>query len=122
MIFTDSLVWTMAEIFFAAGAEKILPGVAGVPDELHSLEEAEVLRRNPPGAADMVCASNHVFGTTRMHGDPTRGVVDETCKAHDFDNLYITDTGVFPLSPAVNPMFTGMALAHRSAQALAGRL
>ncbi len=115
-------VWTMAEIFFAAGAEKILPGVAGVPDELHSLEEAEVLRRDPPGAAELVCASTHVFGTTRMHGDPARGVVDEECRAHDLDNLYIVDTGVFPLSPAVNPMFTGMALAHRSARALARRL
>jgi choline dehydrogenase-like flavoprotein len=115
-------VWVMTEIFFAAGARKIVPGVAGHPDEMHSLAEAEVLRRKPPRARDMVCASTHVFGTARMHGDPRRGVVDEDGKAHDLDNLYIADTSIFPLSPSVNPMFTGMALARRSALALAERI
>ncbi|HTY18637.1 MAG TPA: GMC family oxidoreductase [Myxococcota bacterium] len=115
-------VWMLAEIFFAAGARKILPGVAGLPDELHSLEEAEVLRRKVPGAEDLVCASTHVFGTTRMHGDPRRGVVGEDLRAHDLDNLYVVDTGVFPMSPAVNPMFTGMALAHRAARTLTDRI
>jgi choline dehydrogenase-like flavoprotein len=57
-----------------------------------------------------------------MHGDPRQGVVDEDCRAHDLDNLYVVDTGVFPGSPAVNPMFTAMALARRSALALAGRV
>ena len=115
-------VWVMAEIFFAAGARKILPGLAGYPDEMHSIAEAELLRSRPPRARDMVCASTHVFGTARMHGDPRRGVVDEDLKAHDLDNLYVVDTSVFPLSPAVNPMFTGMALARRSALALADRV
>jgi choline dehydrogenase-like flavoprotein len=115
-------VWALAQIFFAAGAERILPGVAGLPDELDSLEAARVLERQPPRAGDLVVASTHVFGTTRMHGDPRHGVVDEDCRAHDLDNLYVVDTGVFPGSPAVNPMFTGMALARRAALALAGRL
>jgi choline dehydrogenase-like flavoprotein len=115
-------IWNMAEIFFAAGARKIMPGVAGLPDEIHSLADAEVLRRHVLRPSDIVVASTHVFGTTRMHGDPRRGVVDEDCKAHDLDNLYVVDTGVFPLSPAVNPMLTGMALARRSARALAERL
>jgi choline dehydrogenase-like flavoprotein len=115
-------VWALAQIFFAAGAERILPGVAGLPDEIGSLEAARVLERRPPRAGDLVVASTHVFGTTRMHRDPTRGVVDEDCKAHDLDNLYVVDTGVFPGSPAVNPMFTGMAIARRAALALAGRV
>jgi choline dehydrogenase-like flavoprotein len=115
-------VFTLIELFFAAGAQRVLPGVHGMPDELRSLEEAEPLRRRVPGANQLVCASTHVFGTTRMHGDPRRGVVDEFGKAHDLDNLYIVDTGIFPLSPAVNPMFTGMALAHRAARELAERL
>ena len=115
-------VWVMTEIFFAAGARKVVPGVAGHPDEMYSLAEAEVLRKKPPRAGDMVCASTHVFGTARMHGDPRHGVVDEDGKAHDLDNLYIADTSIFPLSPSVNPMFTGMALARRSALALADRV
>jgi choline dehydrogenase-like flavoprotein len=115
-------IWNMAEIFFAAGARKIMPGVVGLPDEMHSLAEAEVLRRHVLRPSEIVTASTHVFGTTRMHGDPRLGVVDEDCRAHDLDNLYVVDTGVFPLSPAVNPMFTGMALARRAALALADRL
>lgn len=115
-------VWALTQLFFAAGAERVLPGVAGLPDEMHSLDEARVLEQRPARAGDLVVASTHVFGSTRMHGDPSRGVVDEDCKTHDLDNLYVVDTGVFPMSPAVNPMFTGMALARRGALALAGRV
>jgi choline dehydrogenase-like flavoprotein len=55
-----------------------------------------------------------------MHGDPAQGVVDELGRCHDFDNLYIADSGVFPQCPSVNPMWTVMALARRTAHALAG--
>jgi choline dehydrogenase-like flavoprotein len=114
-------LWVLAEMFFAAGARRILPGVHGVPDELHSLAEAEILRRREIRPTDLVVASNHAFCTTRMHGDPARGVVDELGKCHDLDNLWIADTGVFPRSTGVNPMLTGMALARRTALAIAGR-
>jgi len=112
----------LAELFFAAGAEKIIPGVRGIPDVLHSREEAEVLRTHPLRAEDLVIGGNHAFCTTRMHGDPKRGVVDEDGKCHDLENLYIADTGIFPQCPSVNPMFTGMALAHRQAAAINDRI
>jgi choline dehydrogenase-like flavoprotein len=108
----------LCELFFAAGACKVLPGVHGVPDELHSLAEVDRLRRREIRPSDLVVASNHVFCTTRMHGDPRLGVVDEFGRCHDLDNLWIADTGVFPRCTGVNPMFTGMALAHRTALAL----
>jgi len=108
----------LAEIFFAAGAEKVIPGVHGLPDELYSREEARVLGTRSWKATDVTTGSTHVFCTTRMHGDPARGVVDELGRCHDFDNLYIADTGVFPRCTSVNPMLTGMALAHRTAQSL----
>jgi choline dehydrogenase-like flavoprotein len=57
-----------------------------------------------------------------MHGDPNRGVVDEDGRCHDLDNLYVADTGIFPDCPSVNPMFTGMALAHRQAVRIADRI
>jgi choline dehydrogenase-like flavoprotein len=109
----------MARMLFAVGARKVLPGVHGVPDELHSLAEAEVLRTRAFKATDFVVASNHAFCSTRMHGDPRRGVVDETGRCHDVDNLWVVDTGIFPRCTSVNPMFTAMALAHRAAGALA---
>ena len=115
-------LWTLTELLFAAGAKTVLPGVHGIPPELHSLEEAEVLRRHPIRDRDLVLGANHVFCTTRMHGDPRRGVVDEYGRCHEFDNLWIVDTGIFPQCPSVNPMWTGMALAHRAARTLAERL
>jgi len=65
---------------------------------------------------------NHAFCTTRMHGSAEKGVVDEWGHSHDVENLWVADTGVFPRCPSVNPMWTVMALAHRSAHALADRL
>jgi choline dehydrogenase-like flavoprotein len=114
-ILTHSL-WVIAEILFAAGARKIIPGVIGLPAEMHSLDEARVLQSHPIQARDLVSAGNHAFCTTRMHGDSSLGVVDEFGRCHDMDNLYITDTGIFPRCPSVNPMFTGMALAHRAGE------
>ena len=108
-------LWVLTEMFFAAGAEKIIPGVLRFPYQLDSLEEAELLRTRRIRAEDLVFGGNHAFCTTRMHGDPQCGVVDEDGRCHDFDNLWIVDTGIFPRCPSVNPMWTGMALAHRAA-------
>jgi choline dehydrogenase-like flavoprotein len=115
-------LYALAEIFFAAGAERVLPGVHGLPSILHSLAEADVLRSHPLRAHDLVLGGNHAFCTTRMHGDPRRGVVDEHGRCHDLENLWIADSGVFPRCPSVNPMWTVMALARRTALALADRL
>jgi choline dehydrogenase-like flavoprotein len=114
-------LYALAEIFFAAGAHTINPGVHGVAHELRSLEEATVLRDRPLRATDLVLGGNHVFCTTRMHGNPRMGVVNEMGQCHDIENLFIADTGIFPQCPTVNPMWTGMALAHRTAHHIAQR-
>ena len=115
-------LFVIAELLFAAGAEKVLPGVGGIPDSFTSLEDAAILDSPAVKPSNLVVGGNHVFCTTRMHGDPTRGVVDEDGRCHDMENLYIADTGIFPQCPSVNPMFTGMALARRQALILAERL
>jgi choline dehydrogenase-like flavoprotein len=117
-ILVDALA-TLAEVFFAAGARTILPGVHRIPDEIRSRDEAEVIRRTRFRPSDFVVGGNHAFCTTRMHGDPDHGVVDEYGRSHDLAGLWITDTGVFPECPSVNPMWTCMALAHRTAGAIA---
>jgi choline dehydrogenase-like flavoprotein len=112
-------LFALTEIFFAAGAHTVLPGVHGLPEELRSLDEARILRTHPMRPSDLVLGGNHAFCTTRMHGDPAQGVVDEQGRCHDLDNLYIADSGVFPQCPSVNPMWTVMALARRTAHAVA---
>jgi choline dehydrogenase-like flavoprotein len=66
----------------------------------------------------LVEGSHHHFGTTRMHADPARGVVDPVCNVHSVDNLYIAGTSVFPTYGASNPTLTIIALSIRLADHL----
>ncbi len=63
---------------------------------------------------------SHQCGTARMGADPRSSVVDQWCKAHDLNNLYIVDASVLPTSAAVNPSLTIAALALRTAEHIAG--
>lgn len=111
----------LSDICWASGAVAILPGLNGVPEVLESKAQAEIIRTKKLTAADTISAANHAFGTTRMARRADQGVVDEEGRVHDLENVYITDTGIFPGSPAVNPMLTCMALADRIAQGIAAR-
>jgi choline dehydrogenase-like flavoprotein len=61
------------------------------------------------------------MGTTRMHVDPKRGVVDPDCRVHGVANLYVAGSSVFPTSGYANPTFTIVALALRLADHLKTR-
>ncbi len=112
----------LADICWASGAEAILPGLNGMPAMLHSKREAdEAFSKYRMRAGDPVTASNHAFGSTRMSKNPKEGVVDQTGRCHDTDNVYVVDTGIFSGSPAVNPMHTCMALADYIAQGIIAR-
>jgi choline dehydrogenase-like flavoprotein len=49
-------------------------------------------------------------------------VLDENCRAHEVDNLYVVDTSFFPSIGAVNPALTAMANALRVGDHLLERL
>ena len=57
----------------------------------------------------------HQCGTARMGEDPVTSVVDQDCRAHDVENMWIVDASVFPSSGAVNPALTIAANALRVA-------
>jgi len=57
----------------------------------------------------------HVCGTCRMGTNPKISVVNENCQSHEFDNLYISDSSVFPTSGGTNPALTIIANALRIA-------
>lgn len=65
---------------------------------------------------------NHHMGTTRMHDDPHRGVVDANSKVHGVANLYIAGSAVFPTYGASNPTLNLIALVLRLADHLKGQL
>jgi choline dehydrogenase-like flavoprotein len=64
----------------------------------------------------------HQAGTCRFGSDPSTSVLNEDCRAHEVDNLYLVDTSVFPSIGAVNPALTEMANSVRVGDRLLGRL
>jgi choline dehydrogenase-like flavoprotein len=64
----------------------------------------------------------HQLGTVRFGTDPKSSVLDPWCKAHELDNLYVTDTSFFVTSAAVNPTLTTVANALRVGDHLIERL
>jgi choline dehydrogenase-like flavoprotein len=62
---------------------------------------------------------HHHSGTTRMHTDPSEGVVDEQLRVHGMENLYVAGSSVFPTAGFANPTLTAIALALRLADHLA---
>ncbi|GJD48716.1 6'''-hydroxyparomomycin C oxidase [Methylobacterium crusticola] len=64
----------------------------------------------------------HQAGTLRFGTDPATSVLDLDCKAHELDNLYVTDASFFPSIGAVNPTLTIIANALRVGDHLARRL
>ena len=60
-----------------------------------------------------VAGCAHQAGTVRFGHDPSTSVLDENCRAHEVDNLYVVDTSFFPSIGAVNPALTAMANAIR---------
>lgn len=63
--------------------------------------------------------SHHPMGTTRMHVDPTQGVVDANCQVHGMDNLFVTGSSVFPTGGYANPTLSAIAMGLRLAAFLA---
>lgn len=61
-------------------------------------------------------ASSHQCGTAAMGDDPARTVVNRDGRTHDVENLWITDSAVFPSSAAVNPALTIAANSLRVAE------
>jgi choline dehydrogenase-like flavoprotein len=71
-----------------------------------------------PEFSSMAHGASHHMGTTRMHDDPRRGVVDPTCRVHGMANLYVAGSSVFPTGGWANPNVTIVALAIRLADHL----
>ncbi|KAI1313350.1 FAD/NAD(P)-binding domain-containing protein [Xylaria venustula] len=55
----------------------------------------------------------HEVGTMRMGVNPGERVVDDNLRVHNFQNLFVCDLSVLPISPSSNPSLTLAALAQR---------
>lgn len=64
----------------------------------------------------------HQAGTCRFGTNPATSVLNLDCRAHEVDNLYVTDASFFPSIGAVNPTLTIVANALRVADIIRARL
>src|SRR4051812_40167705 len=63
--------------------------------------------------------SLHHMGSARMGKDPATSVAGPFGELHDTPGVWIGDASAFPTASGTNPMLTTMALAHRTAEAIA---
>jgi choline dehydrogenase-like flavoprotein len=75
-----------------------------------------------PKLQPRLSAGQHQVGTCRIGTDPATSVCDPTGTLHDCPNVVLADGSVHVTNGGVNPTLTIMALAWRSAEALASRL
>jgi choline dehydrogenase-like flavoprotein len=59
--------------------------------------------------------TTHQCGTLAFGHDPRTSVLDQWCRTHDLENLFVVDASFFPSSAAVNPGLTIVAQALRVA-------
>jgi choline dehydrogenase-like flavoprotein len=106
----------------AAGAHEIMSAAARPPRwrRGEKLERfIERAQRVPQRAGGQKLFSAHQMGTARMGTDPQTSVANPFGELHDVKGVWIGDGSAFPTSSGTNPMVTIMALARRTAFAIA---
>ncbi|MEO7933444.1 MAG: GMC family oxidoreductase [Chthoniobacterales bacterium] len=90
-------------------------------DELAAIGKFTPVEEGTPDFPRSFYSTHHFMGTTRMHDDPSQGVVDAHCQLHGTKNLFIAGSSVFPTGGCANPTLTLVALAIRLSDHLKSR-
>ncbi len=77
------------------------------------------LRECPLDPFEYGVFSAHQMGSCRMGSDPATSVANPEGQLHDTPGVWIGDASAFPTASGTNPMITIMALARRTAEAIA---
>lgn len=115
------MLQALARVHEAAGAEEII----GLGARLPSWRRGDVLDdfiaravALPIRAGGRNFMSAHQMGSARMGRDPATAVADVRGELHDTKGIWIGDASAFPTASGANPMWSIMALARRTAQAI----
>jgi choline dehydrogenase-like flavoprotein len=119
---TQRALDAQARLHEAAGAREIFSLAAGLPtwrrgDELDGFIQR--IQGLPLRAGGHKLFSAHQMGSARMGYDRKTSVAGPWGELHDAPGVWIGDASAFPTSSGTNPMITVMALAHRTAEAIA---
>ncbi len=97
-----------------AMAKAMRADIAAILDEMKLADAA------PPGNELSIFGKNiHECGTARMGDDPKKSVVDNNCKVHDSNNVFVTDGAVFVTQGCYEPTLTIMAISARAGEHIA---
>jgi choline dehydrogenase-like flavoprotein len=83
----------------------------------HLMDRSLYLGRDTP-----IGGTAHQAGTLKFGLDPKLSVLNLDCRAHDVENLYVTDGSFFPSIGAVNPTLTIIANSLRVADIIKSRM
>ena len=105
----------VARMHFAAGAEKVIPGIYGLPysilpDQIDKIDNA------PLDPSNYVAILSHLFGGAVMGTHSSNSVINGSGRVHGYDNLYVACAAAIPSNLGVNPQHTIMALARTFAE------
>jgi choline dehydrogenase-like flavoprotein len=119
---THRAIDAQARLHAAAGAREIHPMAAGAPrwregDDLDACIERWQRVPLRAGGFRLFCA--HQMGTCRMGKDPSTSVAGPWGELHDTKGVWVGDGSAFPTASGTNPMISIMALARRTAEAIA---
>lgn len=111
----------MAKIHLAAGAREVYslhtrPVHVRAEQPQAASEFSRALRREGIRPNAVTLFSAHLMGGLPMGSNPRAAAVDPSGRLYGLRNLYVADSSVLPSAPAVNPMITIMAMAHRIAR------
>lgn len=109
----------LCEIYWAAGAQRVYPPIAGLPEL--GPNDRQALRQYDLEPAQLSLIAFHPLGTCRMGADAAASPVDAAGRLRGYEGIYVADGSIVPSSLGVNPQITIMALATRIAYALAGK-
>lgn len=113
---------SMAELQFAAGANKVLPISEGMPYLGNWSEAKKAIAEMELAPLKTVVASAHVMGGCPLGEDLKMSMVNSYGESHYFENLSVMDGSIFPTSLGANPQLSIYGITARNATRLAEKL
>ena len=109
----------LARLHHARGAEEILTFHWDDHTWRRGDDFEAYIERLEQASYERTAYSAHQMGSCRMGSDPATSVADGNGELHDVKGVWIGDASALPTAPGVNPMLTVMAVARRTAHAIA---
>ena len=109
------LVKKQAQLHIACKAREILvAGARGL--RVHGSHDLESIDTLEVRAGGLLMGSPHPSGGCAMGRDSHDSVVDSSHRVHGLQNLFVSDSSVFPTSVSLDPSFTIMGFSYLAAE------